>query len=163
MGIFLDNKSHFIIKMKNYFRLRWKSYETLFLLGLLLLLLLLFCFLGLYLWHMEVLKLGVELKLQLPAYTTASATPVLSSVCDLHHSSQQPWIPDPLSKASDPTCILMDTSRVCFCWATKGTPLLGFLNVTNLLFFSSYIGIATQIDNLCGCFNKTYLQSWAGS
>ena len=31
-------------------------------------------FLGLYLWHMEVPRLGIESELQLPAYTTATAT-----------------------------------------------------------------------------------------
>ena len=33
-----------------------------------------------------------ELELQLPAYTTATARPDLSRVCNLHHSSQQQWI-----------------------------------------------------------------------
>ena len=48
-----------------------------------------FCFLGLHLWHMEVLRLGVELEYccRLPAYTTATATPDLYHVCNLHHSS----------------------------------------------------------------------------
>ena len=32
------------------------------------------------------------------------------SVCDLYHSSQQHWIPNPLSEARDGTHILMDTS-----------------------------------------------------
>ena len=31
-----------------------------------------------------------------------------SLVCDLHHSTQQQRIPDPLNKARDQTCILMD-------------------------------------------------------
>ena len=35
-------------------------------------------FLGPHLWHMEVLRLGVELELQLQAYTTATATPDMS-------------------------------------------------------------------------------------
>ena len=47
-----------------------------------------FVFLGPYPRHMEVPSLGVELDLQLPAYTTATVTPDLSHVCDLHHSSQ---------------------------------------------------------------------------
>ena len=47
----------------------------------------LFCFLGLYLWHVEVPRLGVKLELQLLAYTTATAMQDLSLVCDLHHSS----------------------------------------------------------------------------
>ena len=38
---------------------------------------------------MEVPRLGVKLKLQLPAYTTATATPDPSCICDLHHHSSQ--------------------------------------------------------------------------
>ena len=34
-----------------------------------------FCFLGLHLQNMDVPRLGVESKLQLPAYTTATAMP----------------------------------------------------------------------------------------
>ena len=51
-----------------------------------------FCLLGSYLQHMEVPRLGVESEWQLPAYTTATATPGLSCVCALHHSSWQRWI-----------------------------------------------------------------------
>ena len=61
---------------------------------------------------MEVPRLGIESELQLPAYTTATATQYLSHVCDLHHSSQQCQILNPLSKARDQTRVLMDTSRV---------------------------------------------------
>jgi len=42
-----------------------------------------FGFLGPYLQHMEVPRLGVKLELQLPAYTTATATPDPSCICDL--------------------------------------------------------------------------------
>ena len=62
---------------------------------------------------MEVPRLGTELELQLPAYTTATAMQDLSRVCDLYHSSQQHQILNPLSKARDQICILMDTSWVC--------------------------------------------------
>ena len=78
--------------------------------------------LGLHLRHMEVLRLGVESELQLPAYTTATATQDPSSICDLHHSSRQHQFSNPLSKARDQTCILMDTSRIRFLCATTGTP-----------------------------------------
>ena len=57
--------------------------------------------------------LGVELELQLPACTTATATPDLSGVCNLHHSSWQCWIPDPLNEARDLTHILMDLFLLC--------------------------------------------------
>ena len=46
-------------------------------------------FLGPHPWHMEVLRLGVESELWLPAYTTATAMQDPSWVCDLHHSSRQ--------------------------------------------------------------------------
>ena len=73
-----------------------------------------FVFLGQHPWHMEVPTLGVELEIQLPAYTTATATPDLSRVCNLHHRSWQCWILNPLSEARDWTCILMDTSQIHF-------------------------------------------------
>lgn len=50
---------------------------------------------------MEILRLGVELELQLPAYPTAKAMWDLSHLCDLHHSSQQCWVLIPLSGARD--------------------------------------------------------------
>ena len=50
------------------------------------LLFLFFGFLGLHLCHVEVPRLGVELELQLPAYTTATATSDPSHICDLQHS-----------------------------------------------------------------------------
>ena len=49
--------------------------------------------------HVEVPGPGVELDLQLPAYTTASATQDPSCIFDLHHSSWQHQILDPLSEA----------------------------------------------------------------
>ena len=51
--------------------------------------------------HMEVPRLGVELELQLMAYTTATATQNLSHVCNLHHSSQQRRILNAVTKARD--------------------------------------------------------------
>jgi len=57
-----------------------------------------FCFLGLHLQHMEVPRLEVESELQLLAYTTAAATRDPSCVCNLHHSSWQCQILNPLSK-----------------------------------------------------------------
>ena len=45
--------------------------------------------------------LGVELELQLPAYTTASAKQDLSCICCLDHGLQQCQILKPLSEARD--------------------------------------------------------------
>ena len=66
-------------------------------------------YLFIYLWgflgphprHMEILRLGVETDLQLPAYATATATQDPSHVFNLHHSSRQRQILNPLSEASD--------------------------------------------------------------
>ena len=41
---------------------------------------------------MEGPRLGVELELQMPAYTTATARQDPSHICDLNHSSWQCWI-----------------------------------------------------------------------
>ena len=61
---------------------------------------------------MEVPRLGVELELPLPAYTTAIATGDPNHVRDLHRSSRQCWILNPQSRARGQTNALMDTSRV---------------------------------------------------
>ena len=78
-------------------------------------------FLGPHPWHMEVPRLGVESDLQLWAYATATATQDPSHICDLHHSSWQHQILNPLGKARDQTRILMDTNWIRF-RCTAGTP-----------------------------------------
>ena len=50
---------------------------------------------------MEVLRLGVELELQLPVYTTATARRDLSLLCHPHYSSRPCQILSPLRKAGD--------------------------------------------------------------
>ena len=82
-----------------------------------------FCFLRPLLWHIEVSRLGFKSELQLPAYAAVTEMQDPSCVCNLHHSSQQCWIPGPLSEARDRTYILMDTSWISFCCAATGTPL----------------------------------------
>ena len=57
-------------------------------------------------------RLGVKLELQLLAYPTATAMQDPSCVFDLHHSSRQCQIPNPLSEARNRTLVLTDTSRV---------------------------------------------------
>ena len=61
-----------------------------------------FCFLGLHLRHLEDPRLGVELELQLPAHTTATATRDPSQARDLHHGSQQRRILNPGGQGSNP-------------------------------------------------------------
>ena len=76
----------------------------------------LFFFNWVFLWlhprHMEVPRLGVELELQLLAYSTATAMQDPSHVYDLHHSSRQHWILNPLIKVRNQTCVLMDVSQM---------------------------------------------------
>ena len=76
---------------------------------------------------MEVPRLRVELELKLLAYATATAMPDLSHVCDLHHSSRQRQILNPLSEARDPTCNLMVPSWICFYSTVTETPISLFL------------------------------------
>ena len=49
--------------------------------------------------YMEFPSLGLESELQLPAYTTATATRDLNHICNLHDSSRQCQIFNPLSVA----------------------------------------------------------------
>ena len=76
--------------------------------------------LGPHLWHTEVSRLGVESELQLLVYTTATPDP--SCGCDLHHSSRQRWILNPLSETRVRTRNFTVPSWIYFHSAMKGTP-----------------------------------------
>ena len=69
-------------------------------------------------------QLGFKSELQLPAYTTATATRDPSHVCNPHHGSQQCQIFNPLSEARDQTHNLMVPSWIHFCCDSMGTPVL---------------------------------------
>jgi len=71
-------------------------------------------------------RLGAELELQLLAHITATTTSDRSCICDLHHSSQQHRILNPLSEARDWARILTNTSQMHFCCTTVGTPVVDF-------------------------------------
>ena len=103
------------------------------------------CFLRAHPQHMEVLRLGVELELHLPAYATATATQDPSHICNLHHSSQWCWILNPLSEARHWSCVFMDThgvlplsqdenSLLAFCSSSRGT------HSHSLLLFENFHG-----------------------
>ena len=88
---------------------------------------------------MEIPQLGVQLELYLPAYTTATATPNPSHICDLYHSSWQPHILNQLSKARDQTHVFMDAGQVHDHWATIGIPgiYLYLLKTKKIIFTNS--------------------------
>ena len=69
---------------------------------------------------MEVPRLRVESELELPAYATATWDQ--SCICNLHHSSQQRRILNPLSEARDTNLQPPVPSRIRFHCATMGTP-----------------------------------------
>ena len=79
-----------------------------------------FFFLRPYQWHIEVPRVGVQSELQPPACVTATATPDLSF--DLHHSSWQRQILNPLGEARDKARNLMVPSRIRFHCITTDTP-----------------------------------------
>ena len=91
--------------------------------------LLFFGFIGPHPQHMEVPRLGVKSKLQLPAIATAIAMPDLSHVCSLHHSSRQWRILNPLSEARGQTRNLMVPGQICFQCTTTGTPDCFFIEL----------------------------------
>ena len=76
--------------------------------------------------HVEVPRLEVQLELQLLDYATATAMPDPSCIRDLHHSSRQHQILNPLSEARDRTQNFMVPCQVCFCCATTETPYFVF-------------------------------------
>ena len=67
-------------------------------------------FLGLHLQHMEVPRLGVK--------------SIGAVAAGLHHSHL-----NPLRKARDRTCVLMDTSQIHYPSATRGTPTAEDFNI----------------------------------
>ena len=75
-------------------------------------------------WHMEVPRLGIQSELRLPAYARTTAMWDPSGVRDLHHSSQQHRLLNPLSEARDRTHILMDTIRFITAVPRRELPVL---------------------------------------
>ena len=85
--------------------------------------------------RMEVPGPEVTSELPLLACITATAMTDPSRIFDLHCSSRQRQTLNPLG---DQTFILMDASRVHFCWATVGTPCPPF-NTTRLYLKTSLL------------------------
>ena len=109
---------------------------------------------------MEVPRIGVELELQLPAYTTATAMLDPSWVCNLHRSSQRCWILNPLIEAREQTHVLLGTSWFVNHWDTTGTPLLHILKLVLKFFIMRLNHGKDRI--LCSCFGCLLRLPWEG-
>ena len=87
------------------------------------------------------------------AYGSSQARGWIGAVAaSLHQSSWQHPVLNPTSKAKDWTWALMDASKICFCWATMGTPSLFFyffifyfFNLFFVLFFCHFLGCSRSI------------------
>ena len=110
-----------------------------------------FCFLGPHQQHMEVPRLGIESELQPLAYARATATPDPSHVCDLHHSSRQRQILNPLSEPRDQTHNLMVPTQIHFCCATTGIPLSPLSNLPPGLCIENFFQMLLK-SNSYSCF-----------
>ena len=87
-------------------------------------------------------------RIRATAYATATAIPDPSYVCDLHHSSWQCRILNPLSEAGDGTCNLMAPSRIRVCCATMRTPCF-LLKCNNFIYWFN----ACKMDFLISSLN----------
>ena len=109
-----------------------------------------FAFLGRHERHMEIPRLGIQSELQLPAYTKATTMQNLSLVCNLHHSSRQCWIFNPLSEARDLTHNLMVPSRIPFPCAMTGTPQTFFSDTSNISQLGKVVGALGKVRESFG-------------
>ena len=92
---------------------------------------------------MGVPRLGVELELQMQAYTTTQATPDLSYVCHLHHRPLQCWLLNLTSEARDRTRVLIDANQIRFHWGMMGITLF---SIFVRLFWPKYFASTKKRD-----------------
>ena len=116
-----------------------------------------FLFLETCLWHMEVPRLEVKSELQPPAYVTATAMQNPSCICNLHYSSWQHQMLNPLSEARDQNHLLIDTSWIHFHCTTIGTPLDSFIVKRIIIFFLFPFSLLKYKLGINFFFLSTYL------
>ena len=78
-----------------------------------------------------------------------------SHVCDLHHSSQQHQILNPLSKARDRILNLMVPSLICFHNTMTGTPEINFI-------FKSLVHQPTALKSHAGVHSAEWAEMMEG-
>ena len=84
-----------------------------------------------------------------------------SLVCNLHCSSQQRRILNPLNEARDQTRVLMDTSWVHYCWATMGTPVAVFFDFCSIKYMTVAEGASSeQVYSFPSFFLIYYIAVW---
>ena len=115
--------------------------------------------------EMDVPRLRVQLELQLPAYTTATAAWDPSHIWDLHHSSRQSQILNPPREARDRTHNLMVTIQICFHCATMSTPqtkyfLKKFYGGGVDLRCVNFCCVAKWLNYIYSIFRVRYSLSW---
>ena len=105
------------------------------------------------------------IELKLLAYTIAMPYP--SCVSDLHWSSWQCWILNPLNEAKNQSCVFMDTNQVHYHWATKGTPfffnMLSCVSCFHILEIKSLVSclICKYFSHSVGCLFTLLMVSFA--
>ena len=92
---------------------------------------------------MRVPRLGVDLELQLLAYTTAIAMLDLSCICGLCHSFWQCGIINLLGETRGQTCILMDTSWTLNPLSHKRNSL--YVSILDCLYFCSFFRVFFEL------------------
>ena len=73
-----------------------------------------------------------RIKAAAEAYTTATAMADPSCLCNLHHTLGQHWILNPLRKARDWTCILINTGLVLNPLSRNGNSRWQYLSVDHI-------------------------------
>ena len=94
---------------------------------------------------------GVQSELQPLAYATATVTQDPSQVCDLHHSSWQRWILNPLSEARDRIPFSWMLVGFVNQWAVEGTPCSIFL-ISTKYFLGAFWDTACNASSLQSTF-----------
>ena len=109
--------------------------------------------------HMEVPRLGVQSELELPAYERATATSDPSHVFDLHHSSWQHRILNPLSQARHWTGNVMVPGWIHFHCSMMGAPK--FLNILLFLYLYFHYNKGDNcLDRVLVVYRKWRLRMW---
>ena len=111
---------------------------------------------------MEVPRLGVESELQLLAYTIGTGMQDPSHIFDLHHSSQQCQIFNPLNETRDQTHNLMVPSQIRFHFTMTWSSHMFFFFLNILSFFFLFLATPLHMEFQGRSSTIRFLTHWAG-